>query len=157
MDERVSIMSENIVGDIAKQMAALPIVESKEPKAPKEPKGNPLLKVLGSPQFVAGDGKKYPRTTGFGSSRKPHPDGGTNETLAYIIFKPFESNDVTMEGRIYAERYVENGKRITSYSITLPMLKVERRDAKGKMQVDGLKSTLRKLFMDSDLMKAIKA
>ena len=145
-------------GDLARTMAAGPIVkaEVESEKAPKVSKGNPLLKVLGSPTFVAGDGKQYERTTGFGSSRKPHPDGGTNETVAYIIFRPFDGLEMTMEGRIYCERFVtKEGKGKRLYSITLPMLKVERKDAKGKAAIENLKITLRNLYQTSDLAKAV--
>ena len=145
-------------GDLARGMAAGPVVKAdvEQKEAPKVIKGNPLLKILGSPTFVAGDGKRYERTTGFGSSRKPHPDGGTNETVAYIIFKPFDGLDITAEGRIYCERFVaKDGKNKRVYSITLPMLKVERKDAKGKAAVENLKITLRNLYRESALAKAV--
>jgi hypothetical protein len=95
---------------------------------------------------MTGDGKTYPRTTGFGNSRKPHPDGGTNETVAWVVFTPYEGLTVTHEGRIYCEKFAENGKQKRVFSISLPFLKAERRDNAGRQAIENVKVTVRDLY-----------
>jgi hypothetical protein len=131
-----------LTGSTAAQMAAAPLARSGERKAST----NPIMGLLGRPTFVQGDGKQYPRTSGWGANKKPHPDGGTNETVAFIVFRPFKGLDLPMEGRIYCERFIEGGKSKRVYSISLPFLKVERRDASGNRAVEQVKLELRDLY-----------
>jgi hypothetical protein len=136
-------MGNEVVGDIARGMPHGPIERTDKDKPRK---GNPILAVLGSPSFLAGDGRRYPRTTGFGSSKKPHPDGGTNETAAFVVFKPFAGLDIAVEGRIYCERFAAEGKNKRIYSVSLTALKAERRDAPGRQAIEGVKIAVRDLY-----------
>jgi hypothetical protein len=136
---------DNVTGDIARAAAAAPL--SPKQDAPKTTgKGNPLLAVLGAPTFLAGDGRTYPRTSGWGANKKPHPDGGTNETVAFVIFKPFKGLETGLEGRIYCERYMENGKQMRSYSVSIPFFKPQRGDAAGRDAAEALKVHIRDAY-----------
>ena len=105
-----------------------------------------LIAMLGEPVFRPGNGRKYPRTEGWGTNKKPHPDGGTNETAAYVIFKPFKGLDVELEGRIYLERFTKDGKAHKRYNISLPFLTVGRSDASGSQAVEACKGTIRERY-----------
>ena len=145
-------MAENIAGDVARQMAAGPIVPQEprpENKAPKGGKQNPFSAVLGAPSFVAGDGREYDAQTGFGNNRKPHPLGGKTSTIAWIAFKPFKGLDTPVEGRIYRHRYNDaNGKEQRDYTVTLSFLKIGRGDAKGREALDSLKDELMSAYVE---------
>lgn len=135
-------------GDMAREMASVPLASEKTTTVDTVVASGgsmiaPLLAVLGHPSYVMGDGKEYPRTTGFGRDRKPHPDGGTNATVAFITFMPYKGLGITHEGRIYCERFVENGRNKRVYSISLPFLKAERRDAVSRDAIEAFKIHLR--------------
>lgn len=147
-----------MTGEIATAMANAPLPDGPKETANKPKKeGNPILAILGSPQFAVGDGKKYPRQTGWGAQKKAHPDGGTNETVAWVIFKPFKGLDLAQEGRIYCESFVRNGATVRKYSISLPFLKADKRDASGRMAIESLKLHVRdsyRKWLKSDDSKA---
>ena len=126
-------MSE-VAGDIARQMAG---------NTGKT--GNPILATLGRPTFLPGDGRTYARTTGFGSNKTPHPQGGTNETIAWVIFKPFKGSDLTLEGRVYLQRFVVDGKKKRVYDVALSFLKAERRDVASRQLLNAAKDEVRDL------------
>ena len=116
-------------------------------KDTKASKVNPILAVLGTPQFVLGNGKQYPRTEGFGANRKPHPGGGTNETAAFVVFTPFVGLPaVSLEGRIYLERFVENGKNVRRYNVALSCLQTGKRDAMAAQAVEAVKIEVGELY-----------
>ena len=116
-------------------------------KDTKPGKVNPILAVLGSPKFVLGNGKQYPRTEGFGANRKPHPGGGTNETAAFVVFTPFVGLPaVSLEGRIYLERFVENGKNVRRYNVALSFIQTGRRYATAAAAVEAVKIEVRELY-----------
>ena len=136
-------MGNEVAGDLARAAAAAPMDRKQEKGKQAEPV-NPLLAVLGAPSFVDGDGREYPRTVGFGSNKKPHPDGGTNCTAAWVIFKPFKGLDTTMEARIYRETYPgSDGKTQRSFSVSIPFVKVDRKDGRGREAVEALKLHVR--------------
>lgn len=129
-------MAETVVtGDIGRKMAANPLQPGQQ--------GNPILATLGRPAFMPGDGRKYDRTTGFGNNKVKNPQGGTNETIAWVVFHPFKGSDLTVEGRIYCERFVEDGKSKRVYSISLPFLKAERRDVASRELIESAKLVIR--------------
>lgn len=145
-----------VVGSLAIGMAGAPlagagenvvngkVVPDTDKKGVKGGKGkNPILAYLGTPQFIAGDGKQYPRQEGWGANKKPHSGGGTNETVAFVVFKPFAGLELSQEGRIYCERFVEGGKNKRRYSISLPFLKADKRDGDGRRAVEDLKGTIK--------------
>jgi len=107
---------------------------------------NPILSKIGIPKFLAGDGRQYPRQTGWGQNKTKHPDGGTNETIAFLVFTPFETSNVTLEGRIYCQRYTEAGKEIEDYSVSLPFLKADRKDTASRDMIGQVQNTIRGLF-----------
>ena len=143
-------MSEQVTGDIARQMAASPIhVEPTKPEAPVERapqrivgKANPFAAVLGPASFMNGDGRQFDRTSGWGNNKVPHKDGGTQETAAWVVFKPFKGVETGLEGRIYKETYMENGVEVHDYSVTIPFIKVAKGDAAGTMHLQALKDAV---------------
>lgn len=139
---------DQVVGDIARAAAAAPMPEKdrKDKKAK-----NAILAVLGTPSFVMGTGKQYPRETGWGKKKTPHPDGGTNETVAFVVFRPYGADGPTQEGAIYAETFQkENGvdlpKPKRRYSISLPFLKAGRTDAKARDLIEATKLEVRTAY-----------
>jgi hypothetical protein len=110
-------------------------------------KGNPFG-ILGSPIFVQGDGKQYARQSGWGKDKGPHPDGGTNETAVFILFRPFTGTMLELQGRVYLERYQQNGKNVRKYSVSLPFLKAEKRDGEGRAAIERLKISLRDAYRE---------
>jgi hypothetical protein len=129
-----------VAGDIARAAAAAPLTERKA--EPVKAKGK-FFGWLGAALFALGDGKQYPRSTGFGSNRKPHPDGGTNETIAWITFRPAPGLELELQGRVYCERFMDAGKAKRVFSISLPFLKAERKDSKSRDAIETLKADLR--------------
>jgi hypothetical protein len=150
----------DVVGNTAIQMANAPLggkASEKTNDAQPKRKGNPILAVLGVPTFVMGDGRTYPRTTGFGPNRKAHPDGGTNETVAFIVWKPFQGCDtITQEGRIYCEKFLQDGQKKRSFSISLPFLKSAPRDAVARQTIEQVKVALRDAYRIWSMSDAAK-
>jgi hypothetical protein len=138
-------------------MAATPLT-GKQDKMPADKPKNAILALLGNPTFEAGDGRTYPRTTGWGANKKPHPDGGTNETIAFAIWRPFKGLQRELSGRIYCERYTENGKPKRTYSVSLPFLgKAVRGDSSGNDAVEQVKIYVRDLYRQWASSDAAKA
>lgn len=131
-----------MAGVDVRQMAAAPL-----PEKPAKVK-TAILALLGEPVFMPGDGKTYPRQTGWGANKKPHPDGGTNETVAFVVFRPFKGLGLALEGRIYCERFTENGKAKRVYSISLPFLKPERRDGDSNRAIEATKLAIRAAYRE---------
>lgn len=144
-----------VTGNTATQMAATPLT----PRAERKESSNAIMRLLGRPTFVPGDGKTYPRTTGWGANKKPHPDGGTNETVAFVVFRPIKGLTLPFAGRIYCERFIENGKNKRVYSVSFPFIntKFERLSADSNAAVEGMKSEVRDLYrawLSSDEVKS---
>ena len=130
-----------VKGSMATQMATAPIVQHSSGK-------HPLLTMLGEPIFIPGNGKQYPRQTGWGAQKTAHPEGGTNETAASVAFKPFKGSEITMEGTIYLERFTKEGKARKRYNISLPFLKTSKGDAAGTVLVESFKGVLRDRYRE---------
>ena len=135
-------------GAIAQAFANAPILHTAEKadKPAKQTKVNPILAMLGKPTFVVGDGKQYPRQVGWGNSKTLNPAGGTNETAAFVVFKPFAGLDLALEGRIYCERFAEGDKSKRVYSISLPFMKADKRDSVGRNAIEAVKGEVRDLY-----------
>ncbi len=104
------------------------------PDTDKGSKRKSLLSFLGQPTFIMGDGKRYPRQTGWGQNKKANPDGGTNETIGWVVFKPTGLDGISFEGRVYLERFqkvdgVDLPKERRIYSVSLPFVTREKRNA----------------------------
>jgi hypothetical protein len=92
---------------------------------------NPILAMLGRPEFKHGQRQRKPREQRKGV---PHPQGGTKETYGIAVFRPFVADgiDTAFDAMIFAERYTENGQQKTTYSAWVPMLPRENRDTPPK-------------------------
>lgn len=121
-------------------------------------KNKGILGILGHPRVLAGDGKQYPRTTGFRADRKPHPGGGTNETAAFFVWTL--DTGVTLEGRMYCQKFTEDGKAIEEYAVSLPFLKAEPKNAAALKATDTVKVACEDLFfkwLETPEAKSIKS
>src|SRR5258706_352537 len=136
----------DLAGTTAAQMAAAPLAARQERKAST----NAIMRLLGAPSFIQGDGKKYKRQTGWGANKKDHPDGGTNETAAFVVFRPIKGLTLPFVGRIYCERFVENGKNKRVYSISFPFInaKFERLNADSNAAVENMKAEVRDAYRE---------
>jgi hypothetical protein len=140
------------IGATAAAMAAAPLASPAQRERDSKARKNPILTALGKMGFRAGDGRKFPRQSGWGASKKDHPDGGTNETVAYVVFQPFGMlADLPIEGRIYREQWSKDGKEHRKYSISLPFLGLKgnpRLSAETHAAINHLKLEIKSGYQD---------
>lgn len=108
-----------------------------------QPADNPFLAWLGKPTYLPVNGKAYPRTIGWGADKKPDPTGGTRSQVALVVFRPFKASGAELVGKVYCERLVENGEKIRRFSVSIPFITIDRKDAQGQMALKSLKRMLR--------------
>lgn len=143
-----------MAGEVARQMAATPLQKDEAAKPEAKTEKNPIFALLGRPKIVAGPGTRYARTEGWGKDKKPHRDGGTNETIAFAVFTPFKGLELPLVATVYCERFTatvtEGGKTVVKnrrkLNVSIPFLKPEKRDGDGNKAAALAKAEIETMF-----------